>query len=226
MTQRRRILSAGLSVAMSMVPACTPAASQVGSQAPPKASAYTQTEYSASQAVKSEQDLDQFIANYPDSVLLPSVYRTFYLAYWRLNSYAEAILYVDKLLALGEKVDVETRLEALVTRAQAFVNGCQIEALQTPEAYARARDTATQGLQTISEWQKPANLTDEQYVAEKKSTAIIFDAAAAMGKSGLSDPKVACKSPLTPSVAAPDPGRFDRMINEILQEQRQTSRVR
>ena len=69
--------------------------------------------------------LDAFVKQYPNSTLLPYVYRDFYLTDYALKNYAGAIEYCDRQLALGDKVDTQGRLEASVARAQAFYVGTQ-----------------------------------------------------------------------------------------------------
>lgn len=158
--------------------------------------AYTLPEYNAYQAAHSEKDpqakvkaLDAFVMSYPNSALLPYVYRDYYLSYYQLKNYPQTLDYVDKLLALGDKIDLGTRLESLVARGQAYFVGSTDKALQTPEAYTKARDAAAQGLQTLAQWQKPANMTDDQFAAQKKSIGILLNSVAGLASSGLKDSK-------------------------------------
>jgi len=165
--------------------------------------------------------LDDFAARYPESTLAPSIYQDYYGAYFSLNNYPQAATYADKFLALGDKADFDSRMLALETREIAYSVGRCDSAFQTPEASAKARDAATQGLQMLDQWQKPANLTGEQFAAAKASFGIILHSAAADAESRLKGDAVVCYQ-------APqhDPGRLDRMIDEILSERRQTPRVR
>ena len=56
-----------------------------------------------------------------------------------LKNYPQTIAYVDKLLALGDKI-APVRLQALVARATVFYAGSSDKALQTPEQFTKARD--------------------------------------------------------------------------------------
>jgi hypothetical protein len=186
-----------------------------------QSSAPPQTESDAFRSVQSDKDLDDFVTKYPNSALIPSAYRAHYVKNLQQRNYSQALLYLDKLLALGERIDTSTRLEALIARAQAYTLGCRDEALRTPSAYTSARDAATEGQHTLSEWEKPPNMTDQQFDAQKKSTAALFDSVKEIAEGGLSEPQVdSCKA------APPDPGKFDRIMNEIKSQEPQTPQVR
>lgn len=74
---------------------------------------YSAAEYNAFQAAHNEQNaqaklkaLDDFSAKYPTpDQLTPYVYRDYYLTYYSLKNYPQTLVFVDKLLALGDKVD-------------------------------------------------------------------------------------------------------------------------
>ncbi len=93
--------------------------------------AYTLAEYNAYQAAHAEKDpqakikaLDDFVSKYPMSALFAlRLSRLHYLSYYQLKNYPQTLDYVDKLLALGDKIDLGTRLESLVARAQAYFVG-------------------------------------------------------------------------------------------------------
>jgi tetratricopeptide (TPR) repeat protein len=159
-----------------------------------KKPAYTLAEYNAYQAAHNEKDpqakvkqLDDFVAKYPNSALLPYVYRDYYLTYYSLKNYPKTIEYVDHLLSLGNKIDLGTRLEALVARAQAFFIGSSDKALQTPDALTKTSDASAEGLKTLAMWQKPAKMSDEQFAAQKKSIGLLFNSVAGIAESQLKD---------------------------------------
>lgn len=195
------------------------------------------TESGAYQAARNESDaqtriklLDDFAAKYPDSAQMPDAYRDYYTTYFSLEDYPRVIQYADKLVALGDKVDVEARILALVSREVAYSVSCGEPGLQTPDAYLKARDAGRLGLQLIGQWQKSDKVTDDQFGAEKNSFAIIFHGVTEMAESGLAGHTVNC-SIAKPVVTGPPPqpydGRnFDRMIDEIKEQQRQSPRVR
>jgi hypothetical protein len=185
-------------------------------------------EYNAYQSAHDEKDaqakiklLDDFTVKFPNSVLALYVYQDYYVAYFSAKNYSQSADYADKLLALGDKADVYSRMLALETREIAYSIGCGDSAFRTPEASLKARDAATQGQQLLNQWQKPTNLTSEQFAAAKTSFGIILNSVAADAESRLKgDPSVCYQAP------RPDPGRFDRIIDQILSEQRQAPRVR
>ena len=81
---------------------------------------YTIPEYNAFQAANAEKDpqarlklLDDFGAKFPNSTLNPYVYQLYVKTYTELKNYPKVIEYADKLTALGDKVDIPTRLGAL-----------------------------------------------------------------------------------------------------------------
>ena len=103
---------------------------------------YTLPEYNAYQAAHNETNpankvklLDDFVAKYPMSALMPYVYSDYYLAYYAQKNYAKTIEYADKLLPILAATDLGTRLQALVARSQAFLQGSAADkTLATPEA--------------------------------------------------------------------------------------------
>lgn len=179
--------------------AATLAAPQEQQPQQPKPS-YTLAEYNAYQAAHSEKDpqmklkdLDDFVMKFPSSTLLMYIYGDYYSTYYSLKNYPKTIEFVDKLLALPN-VDLGTRLQSLGYRAQAMLYGSADKALQTPEAYTKAKDAAAQGLQTLNQWQKPQNMTDEQFATNKKALAVLFNSVAGIAESGLKDYKAAADS--------------------------------
>jgi hypothetical protein len=119
--------------------------------------------------------LDDFVAKYPKSVLLPYIYKDYYQTYYGLKNYPRTIEYVDKVLKFGNKLDLTMRLEALVVRAQTFVEGSSEGTLQTSEANRKAHRAAAQGLKTLSQWQKPQSMRDEVFVEQKSKMRQLFN---------------------------------------------------
>ncbi len=181
--------------------AATWAAPQEQQQAKPN---YTLAEYNAYQAAHNEKDaqmkikaLDDFAMKYPGSALSFYAYGDYFQTYYGLKNYPKTVEYVDKLLALPDAAKPEqigTRLQALGYRAQAMLYGSSGKDMQTPEAYTKAKDASAQGLQTISQWQKPANMSDEQYATTKKGMGVLFNSVAGIAESGLKDYKAAADS--------------------------------
>jgi hypothetical protein len=151
---------------------------QPAQQAQPK---YTMPEYNAYVAAKNETNpqikvklLDDFVAKYPSSDLLAYAYRDYYLAYSQLRDFPKMASYADKMVALGDKVDFFSRLEALTARGQAFYLGQNLPAFQTPDQLQAAQTGAKDGLGALEKWQKPEQMTPEQFEQQKKSLSILF----------------------------------------------------
>jgi hypothetical protein len=163
--------------------------------------AYTLPEYNAYKAADGEQNpqqkvkmLDDFVRQYPNSALLPFIYRDHYLTDYSLKNYPGTVEYAERMLALGEKVDTQGRLEASVARAQAFYVGSGTEkTFQTPDAQTKARDAALQGLKTLDDWKKPDPMAADQYEQQKKGFTVMFNSIAAMTSNSLKDYPAAAK---------------------------------
>src|SRR5258706_14765899 len=156
--------------------------------------AYTMAEYNAYQAADKETNpqqkiklLDDFVKQYPMSTLLPYIYRDYYLTDYALKNFAGTMEDADKQLGLGEKIDAQGRLEALVARAQAYYVGSSEKPFQTPEIQAKARDAATQGLKALDEWKKPDAMAQDAYDQTKKGYTVLFNTIAAMTSMALKD---------------------------------------
>lgn len=149
---------------------------------------YTTPEYNAFQAAVNEKDatqriklLEDFVAKYPNSTLLPYVHRNAALTFFQeLKNFLASIQQSDKLLALGDKVDALqglelARLEMLKLRAQAFYIAFNQRQITTKEQLEQGRDGASRGLKYVEEWKKPERLTDEQFKLEVNSDRILFN---------------------------------------------------
>jgi tetratricopeptide (TPR) repeat protein len=161
---------------------------------------YTLAEYNAYMDAHGEKDpqakikkLDDFVMKFPMSALMMYIYGDYYTTYYALKNYPQTIEYVDKLMALPT-VDLGTKLQSLGYRAQAMLYGSGDKALQTPEAYTKGKDAAAKGLETLNQWQKPQNMTDEQFTTNKKGLGVLFNSVAGIAESGLKDYKAAADS--------------------------------
>jgi hypothetical protein len=151
-------------------------------------------EFAAFQAADDEKNsqtkiklLDDFSVKYPDSALLPEIYRDYYLVYLYIKNYPRAIEYADKFVAFGDKIDRGDRLEALITRAQAFLAGCSDPTFETPEFYASARAKAIQGLQTVSQFPIPDAIPvgHDRLIPDREHFETLFYAVVRITESGL-----------------------------------------
>ena len=166
------------------------AAPQDAQQKPP----YTMAEYEAYKKADAEQNpqakiklLDDFVKQYPSSTLMPYIYRAYYLTNYTIKNFAGTLEYADRQIALGDKIDTQGRLEALVARAQAYYVGSSDKSLQTPDVQTKARDAGVQGLKTLDEWKKPDAMAADQYEQTKKGYTVLFNTIAAMTSMSLKD---------------------------------------
>jgi tetratricopeptide (TPR) repeat protein len=161
---------------------------------------YTIAEYNAYQACAAEKNaaaqvkcLDDFVAKYPNSALLVYIYPLYFQAHYQLKNYIKTIEYVDKLLALGDKVDAGGKYQALSARAYAFValssstDPVQVKWAQEPGHAKAAEDAAVAGLKALDDVKKPENMTDDAFATEKKRIRIFFNGTAAQAAAGQKD---------------------------------------
>ena len=157
--------------------------------------AYTLAEYNQYKAADAEQNpqakikaLDAFVMMYPNSTLMPYIYRDYYLTDYALKNFAGTIDYADKMIALGDKVDTQGHLEAEIARAQAFYVGSGADkSLQTPDAQTKARDAAVAGLKTLDDWKKPDPMAAADFDKTVKTYKAMFNGIAAMTSNALKD---------------------------------------
>jgi len=189
----KRILAGALTLAL-VVLACPPRRAVWA--APQETPAYTPAEYNAYKAAADEKTpqqrvrlLDDFVAKFPQSSLLPYAYQLYYTTYNELKNYPRTVEYADKLLALGDKLDVATRLQALYTRAFVFEFAYNPREPRSREQLTQAVEAAQQGLQVLSKLPKPENVTEEQFAQSKKVISIQFYTSAGFAALQLKDYK-------------------------------------
>jgi hypothetical protein len=150
---------------------------------------YTLAEYNAYKAADAEQNpqqkikqLDDFVAQHPNSTLMPYIYSDYFRTDYTLKNFAGTIEYADRVLAFGDKVDTQLRLDALVARAQAYDAGSFDKELWRDDAYdvqTKARDAATLGLKMLHDWNKPDGMAKDQFSQQVKSFKVLFNSVAA-----------------------------------------------
>ena len=150
----------------------------------------TTAEHNAFTAVQAEKDeahqiqrLDDFVSRFPDSELLVDAYALYYRDYRELKNFPKVIEYSDKLVALGDKADVEARFQALYARAIAY------GALRPndPAQAKQAKEAAALGLSTLNKIKKPENVTDAAFAAERKPLMVFFEVTAGTASMSLKD---------------------------------------
>ena len=109
----------------------------------------TLAEQNAFQAAHTAKDaqtriglLDDLTAHYPASTLLPDAYVDYYRAYLSLGNSPQSVESIDKFIALGDTIELATRLGAAVRRAQIYFSGCNDTRFQAPETYTKVKAAA------------------------------------------------------------------------------------
>ncbi len=207
MTRKPIMVGMGLLSLALLVGTLVPAAAAVPQEKP----AYTLAEYNAYQAAANEKSaqqriklLDDFVAKFPSSTLLPFAYRVYYNTYNELKNFPKTIEYVDRELSFGDKLDAGTRLEALFIRALAFHGSFNEKAPDAKEQAMGARETALQGLSVLGKLEKPPGVTDEQFAQNKKGPEALFNYTAGFAALQLKDYKAALDSFKAALVANPN----------------------
>lgn len=170
---RRKLMIAGLVALALLAAGWTSAWAQQG---------YTRAEYDALQAAISEQNpqqkvrlLDDFVAKFPQSTLMPYVLAQYYTAYSALQNHPKVIEYADKVLALGEKIDQQSRFGAIYHRTLSFHYAFNERDASASAQAAAARDFAREGIQILESLPKPDNVTPEQFAEQKKGPLALFN---------------------------------------------------
>ena len=176
---------------LAVVPA-RPLAAQ-GAQPAQQQPTYTIPEYNAYQACRAVTNaqarlkcLDDFVVKFPNSTLMPYIYQLYYPAYNELKDFLKTIEYADKLVALGDKVDLGTRLQALYIRSLASLN-LNEKAPDAQDQLKKAREAALEGIKVLNALPKPQNMTDAQFADQKKVPAAVFNYTAGFAALGLKD---------------------------------------
>jgi tetratricopeptide (TPR) repeat protein len=144
--------------------------------------AYTLAEYNAFQAARQEANpanrlklLDDFVAKFPNSTLMPYVLQVYVDTYSQQKDYPHTIQYADKLVALGDKVAAQGRLQALVARCTAFDGVYNPKAADAQDQLNKERDAAQQGLKLLDALQKPDATSLKDFNDSKKPAQDFFD---------------------------------------------------
>ena len=120
--------------------------------------------------------LENFIRQYPNSKLMPYIYRDCYLTDYALKNFAGAMDYADRIIALGNELDIQQRLDALVARAEAYDAGMKNKSLPPLDitVHSKARDAAASGLEALHNWKKPDAMAREQFAQDLKRFKTLF----------------------------------------------------
>ena len=166
--------------------------------------------------------LEDFATKYPNSDFLPQAFRDAYMSYFSpLGDYPKTIEYVDKFVVFQSQIDSADRLEALITRAEAFLAGCVDTVLRTPEAYGSASSTAKEGLEALARLPKsPDCIEAGPCRSERERIQSLFISVGRITESGLKGESIdSCKGPGSPAL-------FNHVIDTLKEQGRQSPQVR
>lgn len=168
---------------LSVVPvAAWPAAPQAA-QGAQKGPSYTMPEYNQFTSCQQEKDptskvkcLDGFVSQFPNSTLMQYVYVLYYQTYYQLKDYAKAITYADKLVALGDKVELGSRVSAILFHVQVFPFAYNSKSPDYQDQLTKQRDAALQAVKMLQQYKAAPNskLSDADF---KKYTGLSYTAA-------------------------------------------------
>ncbi|GAC1618608.1 MAG: hypothetical protein PVS2B2_05250 [Candidatus Acidiferrum sp.] len=209
MNRTRKLARFSMAVAMGLSVGCGAYAQTQSAPAQDAASKqpYTIAEFNSEQACAAEKVpaqlvkcLDDFMSKYPNSALVNYVYPLYYSAYGQLKNYPKEIEYIDKLEALGEKVDPLVRYGALYNRAVAYNSMNSAD----PTLAKVARDNALAGLKMLPDLKKPDTLDEKAFADQKKTGTILLNFTAAQAAMVLKDYSAATESYKTLLTITPD----------------------
>ena len=193
----RRYLSATALILAGLVWALIPARPAAAQAAQTAQPTYTMQEYNSFQACQAEKDpearmncLDGYMAKYPNSTLLKYIgplYVQVCGQYAQAKDYAHAISCADRVLGLGDKMDVTVQLQAIQLRIQAFSASFSASAPDATAQLTKERDDAALAVQLLPKLPKPDKVTDDQFDAQKKQIAAFFSSAIAAAGFQLKD---------------------------------------
>lgn len=188
------LAAAALVVSYSVPAAANPAPQEEGQQQ--KKPGYTLPEYNAFEAANSEKDpqarlklLDAFVEKYPNSTLMPYVQTLYFQTYTQLKDCKNTIAYADKLVAMGDKVEAGTRLQALQARVQSFASCFKPTDPDAQDQLTKERDAALNGAHMLDSFPKPTSFkgSDADWANQKKPGLAFFYAAAGFADLNLKD---------------------------------------
>lgn len=188
---------------------------------------YGVAEYNAYQAAVGEKNpqqrlrlLDDFVSKYPQSELMPYILRSYIETYSPLKDLPKLIEYSDKMFALGDKIDVPTRVNVAYLRANTYLQSFNDKDPNLTAQAQKARDSALAALALLPQWTKAEGQADEQLNAAKKTAATTFNHVAGFASYVLKDYPAAINYYKTAITTNPlDPLTYYRLALAYLQSQ-------
>jgi hypothetical protein len=152
--------------------------------------AYTMPQFNGEQACAQEKNpttqvrcFDDLLAKYPDlsPELLKFIFPLYMQSYGQLKDYQHVIVYADKMVGLGEKIDAIAKFNAYYSHAMAYTTLLGGKGpWQTDPTLAKGTIGAvTSGLTTLDTVKKPDGVTDDAWAAQLKQFKIALNSVGA-----------------------------------------------
>lgn len=152
--------------------------------------AYTMPQFNGEQACAQEKNpttqakcFDDLLAKYPDlsPELLKFIYPLYMQDYGQLRDYQKVIVYADKMVGLGDKIDAIAKFNAQYSHAMAYTTLLGTKgSWQTDTTLAKgSQDDVVAGLATLEGVKKPDGVTDDAWAAQVKQFKIALNSVGA-----------------------------------------------
>jgi hypothetical protein len=176
---------------------------------------YTMAEFNAEQACAAEKNpttqiscLNDFVAKYPSvsPELLKFVYPMYMQDYGQLKDYKNVIVYADKMVGLGDKVDPAQKFNAYYSHAMAYTTllGTSTDAQKDTALAKGTQDAVTAALQTLDQVKKPDGVADDAWAKQTTQFKIALNSVGAQAAGIQKDTQSAIN--FYKAVLAVDPG--------------------
>ena len=155
--------------------------------------AYTMPQFNGEQACAQERNpttqakcFDDLLAKYPDlsPELLKFIYPLYVQDYGQLKDYQKVIVYADKMVALGDKIDAIAKFNAQYSHAMAYTTLLSDptkgkQAAQDQALAKGSQDDVAAALATLEGVKKPDGVTDDAWAAQVKQFKIALNSVGA-----------------------------------------------
>jgi hypothetical protein len=152
--------------------------------------AYTMPQFNGEQACAQEKNpttqvkcFDDLLAKYPDlsPELLKFIYPLYMQSYGQLKDYQHVIVYADKMVGLGDKIDAIAKFNAYYSHAMAYTTLLSGKGpwQQDPTLAKGTVEDVTSGLTTLDGVKKPDGVTDDAWAAQLKQFKIALNSVGA-----------------------------------------------
>lgn len=151
---------------------------------------YTMAQFNAEQACAQEKNpttqvkcFDDLLQKYPDlsPELLKFIYPLYMQSYGQLKDYRKVIVYADKMVGLGDKIDATQKFNAYFSHAMAYTTLLQADKpAQLDAALAKGtQDSIAAALATLDQVKKPDAVADDAWATQTKQFKVTLNSVGA-----------------------------------------------